>query len=407
MSNTVEPAPARSVSATKKPWSIPRRLRQFSLRSLMVLMCGSAIGLGAIRWQEARHHDWYQTWKGLHNPHVGGFDRKMRLPELSPPPPGTDVHGWMGYQSQVSEIVGFNFAIPPSEQQMAKIARLPGVTWMHFRGNVCAEDWKGIQQFPHLQEIGLHEQVAQRDLDGLLTLKDQLTTLDLSGADVPEEVFSTLRKLPHLRHLKLGVAHISCRGLRLLSQLESLDFEGSPYDLKFDESEFWESCRQLPRLRTLTLRGSFCQDFLSLNFCDQVATLTQLEDLTLDLSQVHVGAYGAYDIPGSDSVLSLRKLRGLRTFTIRDATLTDRHLLFLENHPSVREVTLIQVNGLTDSTLDILTAMPRLKTVVLKEQDFPSVSLDRLRARVEVRQVQDEDVRHWQPWRSLSRSSKK
>jgi len=104
------------------------RLFQFSLGSLLILMCLSAIGFRAVRAQQVQHQRWYQIFCELQFRQALCLADNLREVSIPPPPKFQDVWAWWNYRDQVAQIQGINLFSKTTPELLIQVAQLPGVT---------------------------------------------------------------------------------------------------------------------------------------------------------------------------------------------------------------------------------------------------------------------------------------
>ncbi len=116
-------------------------------------------------------------------------------------------------------------------------------------------DWQPLANLQNLRDLSLYGYGVTDECLPVITRLKSLERLDLSGADIGDAEFDTLKMLPHLQSLSVQETKITADAITKLSELKSLeDLVLSDNDM---EDASFDTLKSLPHLQYLNLQGSY------------------------------------------------------------------------------------------------------------------------------------------------------
>jgi len=136
---------------------------------------------------------------------------------------------------------------------LAAVRKAGGTIHMGVGEHSRLEDWFGPDAFGSVWRVDLHQGKADKALVAQIAVLKELTTLDLSNADIDDEGVRQIAHLP-LRVLWLQSTHITDASAATISRIKTLDF--LMLNATGVSDRFLEQLEPLPALEKLGLRGS-------------------------------------------------------------------------------------------------------------------------------------------------------
>ena len=213
-------------------------------------------------------------------------------------------------------------------------------------GSVKEENLEDFRSFLNLTSLTIQCEIKQKGLIHLQPLT-KLSTLDLSGSELPDQDLACLQALPDLTVLKLQrCITVTEVGLRNLSQLKLtfFSFGGSRSNLRCISEGELEAIASITTLRTLVLKATTIKDV-------QIKKLHPLNLTRLNLSHSHfLRDWGLEFLQGLTSITDL---------SLNKCGIYEGGLRFLASLSNIESLSLKELE-IVDSELGPLSALPRL-----------------------------------------------
>jgi len=280
---------------------------------------------------------------------------------------------WWHYQQELEKIEVLETYITEwTPGLLERTARLSGVTRLTDMGDLPDKDWQTLRSFPRLKSLQMNQVTTTHDLQMLAKLKFPITSLDLRGVYLPGEGLKPLASLSSLRHVDLG----SSDGLKWLVQLESL---GACWSVSASDA-FWDDCEKLPSLRKLEISHFDLND----HFLGRLAKLNALEELSLVASTLKNTGTNSTSRPCWAALGSMKALRKLH---LKVVDIAGEDFRFLRQLTHLQDFELDSRSVLPESLVADLLSLDSLEYVTLNQYELSPGALEKLRARVTVRQT--------------------
>ncbi len=314
---------------------MPRFLRQFGLRTLLILFVVLAVGLGLLRWHMVHAEYLFSISQQIDHQH-GKVHWKLSGPS-----------GLGKYSFREAERVVWE-AAEVDDKDIQILRKLPELEEVRLSGNPLTDEGMAVlKDLPRIRKLTLFDtEITDRGLEYVGLLKE-LEELDIRHTNITEEGLAHLRGLKHLKQLQFDIT-LTDVGVDHLATMPSLQLD------KLVGNGLTETgTQQVSQLSVKWLilgrpQGSLWADPLAdysrleqLEVTDGVMQSTQLQELLqsktlkrLTLTRVAAGDLGLID---SSEVASMKEIKLIET-DITPAGLFARYghvVRMIEIHESV------------------------------------------------------------------------